>query len=60
MLLAKIKAFDNKTWPDSTLIVQGKVKKLEFEKLSHFLNSLDFKLLSQEVLSRVVENIGEE
>ena len=27
---------------------------LEFEKLSHFLNLLDFQLLSQQVLSRAV------
>ena len=56
MLLAKFQAFENKTWPDSTLILGGKGKTLEFEKLSHFLNLLDFQLLSQQVLSRVVGN----
>ena len=29
---------------------------LEFEKLSHFLNLLDFQVLRQQVLSRVVVN----
>ena len=56
MLLAKFKAFDNKTRPDSTLILGSKGENLEFEKLSHFLNLLDFQLLSQQVLSRVVGN----
>ena len=32
----------------------GKGENLEFQKLSHFLNLLDFQLLSQQVLSRVV------
>ena len=32
----------------------GKGENLEFKKLSHFLNLLDFQLLSQQVLSRVV------
>ena len=32
----------------------GKGENLEFEKLSHFLNLLDFQLLSQQVLSRAV------
>ena len=32
----------------------GKGENLEFEKLSHLLNLLDFQLLSQQVLSRVV------
>ena len=34
----------------------GNGENLEFEKLSHVLNLLDFQLLSQQVLSRVVEN----
>ena len=54
MLLAKFQASDNKTWPDSTLILGDKGETLEFEKLSDFLNLLDFQLLSQQVLSRVV------
>ena len=36
------------------MILGGKRENLEFEKLSHFLNFLDFQLLSQQVLSRVV------
>ena len=54
MLLTKFEAFGNKTQSDSTLILEGKGENLEFEKLSHFLNWLDFQLLSQRVLSRVV------
>ena len=38
------KAFDKKTSPNSTLILEGKGKNLEFEKLSHFLNLLDFQV----------------
>ena len=30
------------------------LENIEFEKLSHFLNLLDFELLSQQVLSRIV------
>ena len=56
MLLAKFQVFDNKTWPDLTLILGGKGENLEFEKLNHFLDLLDFQLLSQQVLSRVVGN----
>ena len=55
MLLAKFYDFGNKTWPDSTYW-GGRGKKFEFEKFSHFLNLLDFQLLSEEVLPRVVEN----
>ena len=36
------------------MILGRKGENLEFEKLSHFLNLLDFQLLSQQVLSRVV------
>ena len=54
MLLAKFWVFDNKTWPDSTLIFGVNGYNLEFEKLSHFLDLLDFQVLSQQVLSRVV------
>ena len=39
-----------------TLIKEGNGKNLEFEKLSHFLNLLDFQLLSKQVSYRVVEN----
>ena len=56
MLLAKFQVFDNKTWPDLTLILGGQGENLEFEKLNHFLDLLDFQLLSQQVLSRVVGN----
>ena len=45
---------NRKKWPESTLILGRKGENLEFEKLSHFLNLLDFQLLSQQVLSRVV------
>ena len=54
MLFAKFQVFDNKTQPDSTLIQRGKEENLEFEKLSHFMNLLDFQLLSLQVLSRIV------
>ena len=56
MLLGKFWAFRNKTWPESTLILGGKVENLEFQKLSPFLNLLDFQLLSQQVLSWAVGN----
>ena len=56
MLSAKSLGFDNKTRPDSTLILGGKRENLKFEKLSHFLNLLDFQLLSQQVLSLVLGN----
>ena len=56
MLSAKFKVFDDKTWPDSTLIWAGKGENLEFDNLSHFLNLLDFQFLSQQVLSRIVGN----
>ena len=56
MLSAKSLGFDNKTRPDSTLILAGKGENLKFEKLSHFLNLLDFQLLSQQVLSLVLGN----
>ena len=36
--------------------IKGKGGNLEFEKLSHFLNLLDFQRLSQQVWSRVVGN----
>ena len=48
MLFAKVWAFWNKIWPDSTLILGVKV---EFEERSHFLNVLDFQILSQQILS---------
>ena len=54
MLLENFEAFDNKSWPDSTLILGGKEENLEFERLCHFLNLLDLQLLSQQVWSRVV------
>ena len=38
------------------MILGGYGENLEFEKLSHFLNLMDFQLLSQQVLSRVVGN----
>ena len=38
------------------IYIGGKGENLQFEKLSHFLNLLDFQLLSQQVLSRVVGN----
>ena len=56
MLVAKVWAFGDKTWPESTLILEGKGENLEFEKLGHSLNLLDFQLLSQQVLSWVVGN----
>ena len=56
MLSAKSLGFDNKTRPDSTLILAGKGENLKFEKLGHFLNLLDFQLLSQQVLSLVLGN----
>ena len=34
----------------------GKGENVGFEKLNHFLNLLDFQLLSQQVLSRAVGN----
>ena len=34
--------------------IGAKEENLEFEKLGHFLNLLDFQLFSQQVLSRVV------
>ena len=36
--------------------IRGRGQNLEFEKLSHFLNLLDFQLLSQQVLSWIVAN----
>ena len=54
MLLAKFWVFDNKTWPDSTLIFGVNGYNLEFEKLSHFLDLLDFQVFSQQDLSRAV------
>ena len=54
ILFAKFWVFDNKTWPDSTLIQRDKGENLEFEKLNYLLDLLDFQILSQKVLSRVV------
>ena len=34
----------------------GKCENLEFEKLSHYLNLLNFRLFSEQILSRVVGN----
>ena len=57
ILFAKFWAFGSNTWPDSILILRGKVNNLEFEKQSHFLNLLDFQILSQKVSSMVVWNV---
>ena len=42
--------------PESTLLLGDKGKNLEFEKYGRFLNLLDFQLLSEQVLSRVLRN----
>ena len=44
MLFAKFYAFCNKTWADSTPILEHLGVNFEFEKLSHFLYLLDFQL----------------
>ena len=46
----------NVVWKDTILILVGKGENLEFENFSHFLNLLDFKLLSQEVMPKDVRN----
>ena len=46
MLLAKFQAFYNKTWPQSTLTWGGKG--------GGIWNLLDFQILPQQVLSRLV------
>ena len=48
LLSSQINVVCNKIWPDSTLILGVKV---EFEERSHFLNVLDFQILSQQILS---------
>ena len=55
MLIAEFLTSDNKTLPHSTLIPGSKQENLE--KLTRFLNLLDFQLLSQKVLSRIVGNV---
>ena len=47
---------EKKTWPDLTSILVGEGENLQIEKWSHFLNLLDFQILSQQVLTRVVGN----
>ena len=44
LLFAKFYAFCNKTWADSTPILEHLGENFEFEKLSHFLYLLDFQL----------------
>ena len=56
MMFPKGQDLDIKIWPDSTLIYGGSGKNLETGKLSHFLYLLDFQVLSQQVLTRVVIN----
>ena len=56
MFLAKVDAFGDKYWQELTLILESKWENLEFEKLGHLLNLLDFQLFSQQVQSRVVGN----
>ena len=48
------KLFGNKFFPKLTLMLEGKRENFEFQKLSIFLNLLDFRLLSQQVLSRIL------
>ena len=57
MLLAKLWAFGNKTWSDSTLILGFKVENLKFEEQSHFLNVLDFQVSSQQILMIVAVSV---
>ena len=54
MMFPKLWAFDNQTLPDLTLLKRSKGQDLACKNLKHFLNLLDFEILSQHVLSRIV------
>ena len=47
--LQSFRFWANKVWSEWTLILVSKRENLQFEKLSHFLNLLDFQLLVQQV-----------
>ena len=52
----KVICFWQQNVPIFNIIIKNKEKNLGFERLSHFLNLLNFQLLSQQDLSRIVGN----
>ena len=55
--VCKVLRFWQQNFPRFNVDIGGKGENLEFEKLSHFLNLLNFKLFFQQVLSRIVVKV---